>query len=65
VSGVPLESGREGMVELFDATGRRLASVRAVAGHARFGSEVTRALAPGLYLTRVRGASSGRLVVIR
>ncbi len=65
VSGVPLDGGREGVVELFDATGRRLASVRAVAGHARFGSEVTRALAPGLYLTRVRGASSGRLVVIR
>ena len=55
----------EAFVELFDASGRRLAITRAQNGRARFGAEVTRMLAPGLYLTRVRGAASGRLVVIR
>ena len=48
-----------------DANGRRVASTRAQRGLARFGGELTRMLTPGLYFTRVHGATSGRLVVIR
>ena len=54
-------------IELVDAAGRRIASVRAdAAGRARFGAETTRSLSPGLYFARVRdGAARGRLVVLR
>jgi immune inhibitor A len=54
-------------IELVDAAGRRIASVRAdAAGRARFGSETTRSLAAGLYFARVRGGTArGRFVVLR
>ena len=59
---------REGdVVELFDATGRRLARATADAsGRAQLSREVTRALASGLYFAAVRGRDvSGRVVVLR
>ncbi len=72
----PLLAGRElvvsgtalagaSVVELYDASGRRVASAPAASGAARFSPEQTRALRPGLYFTRVRGGGSQRLVVIR
>lgn len=53
--------------DLLDAAGRRVASAHADAsGELRFGSEVTRALAPGLYFARARtGGPAARLVVLR
>ncbi|MBI5170906.1 MAG: M6 family metalloprotease domain-containing protein [Candidatus Eisenbacteria bacterium] len=53
--------------DLLDAAGRRLATAHADGtGELRFGAEVTRALAPGLYFARPRaGGPAARLVVIR
>ena len=53
--------------DLIDAAGRRVATAHADdAGELRFGSEATRALAPGLYFARGRsGGPAARLVVLR
>jgi immune inhibitor A len=65
LSGLALRPGAS--VDLFDASGRRLAELRADArGVARLAAERTNALAPGLYFARVRGtAAAGRIVVLR
>jgi len=60
-----LEPSAAGTVDLYDATGRRVASAAVERGTAQFTAGQTRDLLPGLYFTRVRGGASRRLVVIR
>ena len=60
--------GTSGAIDLLDAGGRRVASVAIApdASQARFGSDLTGSLAPGLYFARLRDSGvSGRLVVLR
>lgn len=59
--------GPAARVELFDASGRRLAATVADAsgGRAVFDRGVTGALAPGLYFVRAGGNARARLVVLR
>lgn len=53
-------------IELLDAAGRVVARTTASAGRARFGADVTHALASGLYFVRAVGqGTSTRLVVLR
>jgi hypothetical protein len=70
----PLRAGREllvrtpgaaGRVELFDATGRRVATAGSTGGVARFTTQQTRDLEPGLYFAALHGGATGRLVVVR
>jgi hypothetical protein len=65
LSGLALKPGAA--VDLLDAAGRRLVSLRAdERGVARLSAERTRTLAPGLYFARLRdGAAIGRVVVLR
>jgi hypothetical protein len=64
LSGLALKPGAA--VDLMDAAGRRLVSLRADdRGVARISAERTRTLAPGLYFARLRdGAAMGRVVVL-
>jgi M6 family metalloprotease-like protein len=52
-------------VDLFDASGRRIATARSSAGSARFTPAQTRPLVPGLYFARPRGGTAARVVVLR
>ncbi len=52
-------------LELFDASGRRVASARPSGGVARFTPAQTRDLVPGLYFARPRGGEAARVVVLR
>ncbi len=52
-------------VDIFDATGRRIATARAANGSARFTAAQTRPLTPGLYFARPRGGTAARVVVLR
>ncbi|MFN8589319.1 MAG: M6 family metalloprotease domain-containing protein [Candidatus Eisenbacteria bacterium] len=66
--GVPGRAGET--ADLLDAAGRRVATARTNStGELRFGPEVTRALAPGLYFVRARdggpAAAVARVVVLR
>jgi immune inhibitor A len=65
LSGLALKPGAA--VDLMDAAGRRLVSLRAdERGVAHLSAERTRTLAPGLYFARLRdGAAMGRVVVLR
>lgn len=65
LSGLALTRGAT--VDLFDASGRRLAELRAdERGVARLPADRTRSLATGLYFARVRdGGATGRVVVLR
>lgn len=64
LAGLALRPGA--VVDLMDAAGRRLVSLRADdRGVARLPADRTRTLAPGLYFARVRdGAATGRVVVL-
>ena len=52
-------------MDLFDASGRRVATARVSGGAANFSRAATGALGPGLYFARVRGGAASRVVVLR